>query len=410
MNLPFELFVATRYLLARRKQAFISLISFISILGVMVGVMALLIALALMTGLQGELRDRIVGSSAHVYVFKAGNGISDAAAEVAKLRQLPHVIGAAPAVIGEGLLSSAQGAQAPVRIKGIDPSAEPSVTDIRRAIKAGSLDAVRANPEGIDGVVLGQDLAHTLGVRVGDTVRLLTPEGTLTPMGLLSRTRTLKVVGVFSLGLYEFDSAYALMDLPVAERLLGKDRPDFVQLRLDDMFSAPAIAANIQETLGLEYSTQDWADMNKSLFSALKLEKMAISVTIGLIVMVAALNIVASLVLLVMEKSRDIAILKTMGSPAASIRRIFMLQGLIIGLVGTSAGAIGGCTLIYILDRYRLIHVPIDVYQISYVPFTLMPLDFATVIAAAILICFVATIYPSRQASKLDPAQALRYQ
>jgi lipoprotein-releasing system permease protein len=410
MNLPFEAFVATRYLLARRKQAFISLISFISILGVMVGVMALLIALALMTGLQGELRDRIVGSSAHVYVFKAGEGFSDWPAEVTKLRQLPHVIGAAPAVIGQGMLTSGPGAQAPVTIKGVDPSLEPSVTDIRRAMKSGSLDAVRARSEGMDGLALGQDLAHTLGVRVGDTVRLFTPEGTLTPFGLGSRMRTLKVVGIFSLGLYEFDSAYALMDLPVAERLLGKDRPDFVQLRLDDMFSAPTISSNIQEALGLEYTTQDWADMNKSLFSALKLEKMAISITIGLIVMVAALNIVASLVLLVMEKSRDIAILKTMGSTAASIRRIFMLQGLIIGLVGTSTGAIAGCALIYILDRYRLIHVPIDVYQISYVPFTLMPLDFVTVIAAAILICFVATIYPSRQASKLDPAQALRYQ
>ncbi len=410
MNLPFEVFVATRYLLARRKQAFISLISFISILGVMVGVMALLIALALMTGLQGELRDRIVGSSAQIYVFKTGEGIRDTAAELAKMRQIPHVVGAAPAVIGQGLLTSAQGAQAPVTIKGVDPSGEPSVTEIRRAMKSGSLEAVRATAEGMDGLVLGQDLAHTLGVRVGDTVRLLTPEGTLSPMGLMSRTRTLKVVGVFSLGLYEFDSSYALMDLPVAERLLAKDHPDFIQLRLDDMFAAPAISADIQETLGLEYSTQDWADMNKSLFSALKLEKMAISITIGLIVMVAALNIVASLVLLVMEKSRDIAILKTMGSSAASIRRIFMLQGLIIGLVGTTVGAIGGCTLIYILDRYKLIHVPIDVYQISYVPFTLMPLDFATVIAAAILICFVATIYPSRQASKLDPAQALRYQ
>jgi lipoprotein-releasing system permease protein len=411
MNLPFELFVATRYLLARRKQAFISLISFISILGVMVGVMALLIALALMTGLQGELRDRIVGASAHVYVFKAGEGIRDPVAEVTKLRQLPHVIGAAPAVIGQGLVTSAQGAEAPATIKGVDPSLEPSVTDIRRAMKSGSLDAVRAKPEGLDGLVLGQDLAHTLGVRVGDTITLLTPGGTLTPFGYLGMgRRTLKVVGIFSLGLYEFDSLYALVDLPVAERLLGKDHPDFVQLRLDDMFSAPAISANIQETLGLEYTTQDWADMNKSLFSALKLEKMAISITIGLIVMVAALNIVASLVLLVMEKSRDIAILKTMGSPAASIRRIFMLQGLIIGLVGTSMGAIAGCTLIYILDRYRLIHVPIDVYQISYVPFTLMPLDFATVIVSAILICFVATIYPSRQASRLDPAQALRYQ
>src|SRR5207237_10027870 len=347
MNLSFEAFVATRYLLARRKQAFISLISFISILGVMVGVMALLIALALMTGLQGELRDRIVGSSAHVYVFKAGEGIRDPAAEVAKLRQLPHVIGAASAVIGQGLLTSGQ-AQAPVTIKGIDRSLEPSVTDIRRAMKAGSLDAVRIKPEGMDGLVLGQDLAQTLGVHVADTVRLLTTEGMLSPFALLPRTRTLKVVGIFSLGLFEFDSAYALMDLPVAERLLGKDHPDFVQLRLDDMFSAPAISTNIQETLGLEYTTQDWADMNKSLFSALKLEEMAIAITIGLIVMVTSLNIYATLLRLTIEKSRDIAILKTMGSPAASIRRIFMVQGLIIGLVGTLAGAIAGCALIYI--------------------------------------------------------------
>ena len=410
MNLPFELFVAVRYLLARRKQAFISLISFISILGVMVGVMALLIALALMTGLQGELRDRIVGSSAHVYVFKMGEGIRDPAAEVARLKRIPHVIGAAPAVIGQGLVSSGQSANAPVTIKGIDTTLEPTVTDIRRAMTAGSLDAVRQRPEGIDGIVLGKDLAQTLGVRVGDVVRLLTPEGTLSPYGLMPRTRSFKVAGIFSLGLYEFDSAYALMDLPVAERLLAKDHPDFVQLRLDDMFAAPTISADIQEALGIQYSTQDWADMNKSLFSALKLEKMAISITIGLIVMVAALNIVASLVLLVMENHRDIAILKTMGSSAASIRHIFMLQGLIIGLVGTLLGAAGGCTLIYVLDRYRLIHVPIDVYQISYVPFTLMPLDFLAVIAAAILICFVATIYPSRQAAKLDPAQALRYQ
>ena len=293
MNLPFELFVAVRYLLARRKQAFISLISFISILGVMVGVMALLIALALMTGLQGELRDRIVGSSAHVYVFKMGEGIRDPAAEVARLKRIPHVIGAAPAVIGQGLVSSGQSANAPVTIKGIDTTLEPTVTDIRRAMTAGSLDAVRQRPEGIDGIVLGKDLAQTLGVRVGDVVRLLTPEGTLSPYGLMPRTRSFKVAGIFSLGLYEFDSAYALMDLPVAERLLAKDHPDFVQLRLDDMFAAPTISADIQEALGIQYSTQDWADMNKSLFSALKLEKMAISITIGLIVMVAALNIVA---------------------------------------------------------------------------------------------------------------------
>jgi len=409
-ELPFELFVATRYLLARRKQAFISLISFISVLGVMVGVMALLIALALMTGLQGELRDRIVGSSAHVYVFKIGEGIRDVPAEVAKLKQIPRVVGVSPAALGKGLLTAGADHQAPVTIKGVDPALEVTVTDIRKAMRSGSLDAVRSGPEEMDGVVLGTDLAASLEVRLGDTVRLLTPDQILTPMGAMSHQRAFKVVGIFSLGLYEFDSEYALVDLPVAERVFGKDKPDFLQLRLDDMFASQTVAADIPKRLGEEYATQDWAQMNKSLFSALWLEKMAISITIGLIVMVAALNIIASLVLLVMEKSRDIAILKTMGSSAASIRRIFMLQGLIIGLIGTGAGTLAGCAFVFVLDRYKLIHVPIDVYQISYVPFTLQPLDLATVIVAAILICFVATIYPSRQASKLDPAQALRYQ
>jgi lipoprotein-releasing system permease protein len=409
MDLPFEVFVAFRYLLARRKQAFISLISLISVLGVMVGVMALLIALALMTGLQGELRDRIVGSSAHVYVFKPGEGIKDYHAEIDKLLKLPHVIGAAPGVLGKALVTSGRG-DAFITVKGIDPVLEPTVTDIRRAMRSGTLEAVQPTDDQLDGIILGKDVAETLGVNVGDTVKVISSETTLTPMGPLTRRRDFKVVGTFSLGLYEFDSEYGMTSLKVAERLTGQNRPGFIQLRLDDMFAARAVADSIPEMLGAEYMTQDWADMNKSLFSALWLEKMAISITIGLIVMVAALNIIASLVLLVMEKSRDIAILKTMGSSAASIRRIFMLQGLIIGLVGTAAGALGGVIIIYILDRYRLIHVPIDVYQISYVPFTLLPQDFLAVTAAAIVICFLATIYPSRQASKLDPAQALRYQ
>ena len=409
-DLPYELFVALRYLLAKRKQAFISLISFISVLGVGVGVMAVLISLALMTGLQKELRERIVGSSAHVYVFKLGEGIRDIPAEAAKLRQVPRVIGAAPAAIGKGLLTSGANQQAAVTVKGIDPELEASVTDIRRAIREGTLDGIRTGPDEMDGIVLGIDLAKTLEVRVGDSVRLLSPDEILTPIGVHNRTRAFKVVGIFALGLFEFDSEYALVDLPVAERVFGKDRPDFMQVRLDDMFASQAVAEEIPKRLGDEYATQDWAQMNRSLFSALWLEKMAISITIGLIIMVAALNIVASLVLLVMEKNRDIAILKTMGSSAASIRRIFMLQGLIIGLIGTAGGTLLGCGVIYLLDRYRLIQVPIDVYQISYVPFTLLPQDLIAVVAAALLICFVATIYPSRQAAKLDPAQALRYQ
>ncbi|HEX5473176.1 MAG TPA: ABC transporter permease [Vicinamibacterales bacterium] len=408
--MPFELFVATRYLLARRKQAFISLISLISGLGVMVGVMALLIALALMTGLQGELRDRLVGATAHVYVFKTGDGLTDYPAEVRKLRSVPHVVGAAPAILDKAIAESAKGTPAFITVKGIDPGLEPSVTDIRKAMIAGSLAGLRAGPDQMDGIVLGKDLAASLGVQVGDSARLLTPEGTLSPLGLMPRTRTFEVAGIFQLGLYEFDSEYGFVDLHVAERLFDKDKPDFIQLRLDDLFRARGVADAIPVRLGSDYVAQDWADLNKSLFSALWLEKMAISITIGLIVMVAALNIIASLVLLVMEKSRDIAILKTMGASAGSIRRIFVLQGLIIGLAGTAAGAVAGTVLIEVLDRYRLIHVPVDVYQISYVPFTLLPLDFAVVVGTAILICFVATIYPSRQAARLDPAQALRYQ
>jgi len=410
-DLPFELFVAFRYLLAKRKQAFISLISFISGIGVMVGVMAVLIALALMTGLQAELRDRIVGSSAHVYVFKIGAaGIEDVPGEVAKLKTVPHVVGAAPAVLGKGLLVADNDHQAFVTLKGIDPKLEGTVTEIGKALRSGSLDALRAGPEEPDGILLGTDLAGSLDVKPGDMVHLVTPDEIATPIGPLRHTRAFKVVGIFSLGLYEFDTEYALVDLSVAERVLGRPKPDFLQLRLDDMYASTDVAADIPRRLGEEYATQDWKTMNRSLFSALWLEKMAVSITIGLIIMVAALNIVASLVLLVMEKSRDIAILKTMGSSVASIRWIFVLQGLIIGLLGTAAGTAAGWVVIYVLDRYKLIHVPLDVYQISYIPFTLLTRDLVAVVTAAVLICFIATIYPSRQASKLDPAQALRYQ
>jgi len=245
---------------------------------------------------------------------------------------------------------------------------------------------------------------------VGDTVRLITQQGSLTPFGPMTRDRPFVVGGTFSLGLYEYDSGYGFIRLDVAERVLGRTQPDMIELKLDDMFAAQEVGDAIPALLGPDYMAQDWADLNGALFSALWLEKMAISITIGLIVMVAALNIVASLVLLVMEKSRDIAILKTMGSSAASIRRIFMLQGLVIGSLGTLGGTIAGYALIYVLDTYKLIHVPIEVYSISYVPFTLDPLDSLIVIGSAIVICFVATIYPARQASKLDPAQALRYQ
>ena len=407
--MTFELFVALRYLLARRKQAFISLISLISTIGVAVGVMALVIALALMTGLQGELRDRILGATAHVYVWKTA-GLEDYRAEVATLRAIDGVIGAGPAVLGKALISTAR-ADAFISLKGVDPALEASVTDIQRAMQSGSIEALApGSEEELPGILIGRNLAEQLGVGTGDTATLLSPQGILSPMGMIPRTRRVRVVGVYTLGLFEFDAAYGFVSLEFAERLLGKAAPDLIELRVADIDEAPSISERIPAELGIEYVSQDWADMNQALFSALWLEKMAISITIALIVMVAALNIVASLVLLVMEKSRDIAILKTMGISSRRVMTIFMLQGLVIGVAGTTVGALGGLALCWVFDRYRLIQIPMDVYQVSYVPFVVRPLDFAIVIVSAILICFLATIYPSRQASLLDPVQALRFE
>ena len=407
--MTFELFVALRYLLARRKQAFISLISLISTIGVAVGVMALVIALALMTGLQGELRDRILGSTAHVYVWKTG-GITDYHAEVARLQQVDGVVGAGPAIMGRALISTDL-ADAFISLKGVDPALEGNVTDLRRAMQRGSISALApASEDDPPGILIGRNLAEQLGLTVGETATLLTPQGTLSPMGMIPRTRRVRVAGVYALGLYEFDAAYGFISLDFAQRLLSKSAPDLIELRVDDITAAPAIADRLVDELGNDYVSQDWADINQTLFSALWLEKMAISIAIGLIVMVAALQIVASLILLVMEKSRDIAILKTMGTSARRVMVIFMLQGLIIGVTGTAVGAACGVALCWVFDRYRLIRIPMDVYQVAYVPFVVEPFDIAIVIVSAVVICFIATIYPSRQASRLDPVQALRFE
>ncbi len=413
--MPYELQVAVRYLVARRRQAFVSLISFVSALGVAVGVTALVVALALTTGLQTELRDRMLGSMPHVYVAKiADGGVADPVGERATLLKLPHVVGAAPVIIGPALVRAGE-RSAFVQLKGVDPAIEGTVTELPRKMIAGRFEALAAPPDPagggprLDGIALGKDLAAMLAVRPGDVVTVLTPEGTLTPMGVMPRARSLRVAGIFQLGLYEMDSAYAVVALPVGLRLMGKAYPDYIQLRVDDVYRAHAVAESIVSAHGAAYHVQDFAEMNQSLFSALQLEKMAISITIGLIVIVAALNIVASLVLMVMEKSRDIAILKTMGATARSISIVFMLQGTLIGMVGTMAGLVLGVGLSFVLDRYRLVRIPGDVYQITHIPFRVEPLALAVVAGAALIICFLATIYPSRQAARLDPAEALRH-
>ena len=408
----FELHVALRYLLARRKQAFISVISLISTMGVAVGVMALVIALALTTGLQGEMRDRLLGSTGHAYVWKTGGGsIEDYHAEVSRLRGVDGVVGVGPAILGKALVTSAT-EQMFINIKGIDPQLEPSVTDIKTTLRKGSIDGLTAaDSEELPGILLGDKLASQLSVDVGDSVSLLTPQsGSLTPMGLFPRSRSARVVGIFSLGMLEFDTEWGFVSLEFAERLVGAKGAQLLQIRVEDAEAAPAVVQRITTQLGDSYFAEDWQDLNQSLFAALWMEKVVISITISLIVIVAALQIVASLVLMVMEKSRDIGILKTMGTSPRRISQIFMLQGLIIGIIGTTIGAVCALALCWVLDHYRLIRIPMDVYQVTYVPFVVEPRDFLIVIGSAVVICFLATIYPSRQAAKLDPVQALRFE
>ncbi|HET9268063.1 MAG TPA: FtsX-like permease family protein, partial [Vicinamibacterales bacterium] len=235
-----------------------------------------------------------------------------------------------------------------------------------------------------------------------------TPQGTLSPVGVLPRTRVVRVVGVYQLGLLEFDSAYGLVSLDFAERLLSRAEPDLIQIRVRDLYDAPAIAKQIEASLGAGYEARDWASMNQSLFSALWLEKLGLSIAVALVVIVGALNIISSLILMVMQKSRDIAILKTMGASARSVMIIFMAQGTAIGIVGTAIGGIGGVALSWVLNYYKVVHIPIDVYQVAYVPFIVLLPDFLVVVVSAIGICFLSTLYPSRQAARLDPVQALR--
>jgi lipoprotein-releasing system permease protein len=408
-NSAFSWFVARRYLTARRRQAFISLISAVSILGVGVGVMAVIIALALMTGVQGELRDRIVGSTAHIYVYKKDGPFLDIDAERQRVNDVPGVVASAPAILGPALIQA--GGNDFLWIKGIDPALETGVTEIATAVQSGSIEALTGrDPELFDGIVLGADLADQLGLRLGDTVVVLSTATTSMPTGPVNRSRRLEVVGTVRFGFYEVDSRFGFVSLDTASALVNPDGPNMLQLRLDNVDDARRVRDQLQDSLGFNYTVDDWIGLNENLYSALWLEKMAISLAIGLIVMVAALNIVASLVLLVMEKTRDIAILRTMGARADTIRRIFMYQGLAIGLVGTAGGAILGVVASVVADRFQLIKMPADVYQIAHLPFRVEVLDVVVVVAAAIAICFVATIYPSRQAGRIDPAEALRNQ
>jgi lipoprotein-releasing system permease protein len=409
--MPWELRVALRYLTARRKQAFISLISAVAVLGVAVGVMALLIALGLMTGLQSEIRARILGATAHVSVFpQGGGGFEDVERVVAAVRAVPGVAGAAPASYGKALLTSSSGA-AVATVKGIVVADERTVTDVVEKLVEGDLAAFERAGDGPTPILLGSALADSLNAGPGDVLTLTSPRGRLSPVGLLPRMTRVRLAGTVKTGLFEFDAGWGYVPLAAAARLFDETyRTTLVEVRLDDMFAVKAGARDILARLGGGYVTTDWVQMNQSLFSALWIEKMAIGITIGLIVAVAALNIVATLVLMVMEKHKDIAILSSMGAAPGAVMRVFMVQGTIIGAVGTALGGLLGWGACHVLDRYRLVRIPEDVYQIAWVPFRLLPGDAAVVLVGALLVCFLATLYPARGAARIDPAEALRYE
>ena len=417
--MPFELLIALRYLLAKRKQVFISVISAISTLGVVVGVMILLIALAIMTGFQGELRARILGAASHLSVYSVeGRGISDYGRVVEILESLPGVEGASPALYGKALVSSATGSGL-VTLKGVDPMREGRVTEFAGKMIAGSLESLAKPSDGgaakdgslLPGIILGEELAFTLGCIVGDSVNVTSPEGHLTPFGMLPRSRRFEVVGIYRVGLYDFDNSWALVELRNAQRLLGfANEAMYVETRVEDIYAVKELGEEARRKLGKAYRSLDWMETNSSLFSALWLEKMVTTIFISFIVGVAALNIVASQIMIVMEKTRDIAILRSMGASARSIMTIFMLQGLIVGVVGTFVGAVLGVSICWVLDHYQLIHIPEDVYQVAFVPFKLLPTDFLLVVVSAPLVCFAATLYPARRASRLNLTEALRYE
>ena len=410
--MPVELFIARRYLRAKRKQAVISVITAISTVGVAAGVMALIIALAINNGFRQELQSHLLGATSHVNLLEVerGNGIDHWGAFVDRFKSVPHVVAIAPALYEQVMLIGPIQSAGAV-LKGIDPAAELKVGDLLRSIKQGSLDALRDEDGGRPGLIVGKRLADQLGIRVGAQVTVVSPQGELTPLGVVPSYKKFRVVAIFDSGFYDFDNLWTFTTLKAAQQTFSLgDVINAVEFKLDDLYRAEPAAKDIEKIAGARFSTTTWMEQNRALLHALQMEKLVTVVTIGLIEMVAALNILISLVMMVMEKYRDIAILMSMGMRREQVSKIFMLQGTMIGALGTTIGVALGYGLSWLGERYHLVHLDSDIYGLSYVPFDARLLDGLWVAAAAMLVSFLATLYPARTATRIAPVEVLRYE
>lgn len=405
----FEWFVSLRYLRAKRKQKFISLITLISILGVAVGVMALIVVLSVFTGFTEGLRDQIIGVNAHALVQRFGSTITAPEEVAATIEAVEGVEATTPYIYGQALISSATQSTGVV-LRGIDAGSAMRVLGIGEKMVAGRLTDLDI-PAEVPPIILGRDMARQLQVGVGDKVRLISPNGPLSPMGVLPRIRTCMVAGIFETGMFEYDSTMGYINLDTARSLTDlRSGVHGIEVRVRDIDAANRTATAIQQVLGHGYSVRDWMQLNRNLFAALKLEKFGIFIALNLIILVAALNIISALIMMVMEKNRDIAILKSMGATTKAIMRIFFYQGMIIGLAGTVLGMGGGLGLCALLKRYKIIELPSNVYPMSTMPIKVVPLDVTVIAVSALLITLIATLYPSWKASRIRPAEALSYE
>ncbi len=411
MKLPVEYYVALKYLLAKRKQTFISIITVISVAGVAVGVMALILVIGVMSGFERELKDRILGATAHVHVTSLEGSIPDPAALEKTIRGIPGVAAASPYIFSQMMISSGT-SQAGGVLRGIDPATVGQVTRLLKDIRLGSIEGLRRPaPGGLPGMILGKELAGNLGVGVGDIVEVLVPGGSVTPLGAFPRVARFRVAGIAESGMYEYDATFAYVDIREAASLLGMEgRATGVEVRTGDIYKANLTAARIRSALGYPYWAKDWMQTNKNLFSALRLEKVVMFVILVLIILVAAFNIISTLIMVVMEKTKDIAVLMTMGATRRSVRRIFALDGLLIGVVGTLAGTAVAGFLTLLQRKYEIVRLSSEVYYISTLPISFEAGNVLLICFFSILICFLATLYPAGQAARVDPAEAIRYE